>query len=71
MKGRINEKEVKTNGERLTIVEVAYVMETISAILNTFSSNRTIASKRFFWRDSGLKWIYRFSYSLHLGSKSI
>ena len=63
--------EGETDGEKLTIVGIADVMETTSAILNISSSNGTVALRRALWGDSGLKWICRSSYPLHLGSKSI
>ena len=71
MEGETDGREGETDGERLTIIGVAYVMETTSAILNTSSFNGTIALRRSLWGDSGLKWICRSSYLLHLGSKSI
>ena len=43
MEGETDEIEGETDGERLKIVGVVYVMETTSAILNTSSSNGTVA----------------------------
>ena len=55
MEGKTDRIEGETNGERLTIVCIEYVMETTSAILNTSSSNGTVAPRRSFQRYSGLK----------------
>lgn len=43
IEGETDGMEKETDGERLTIVEVVYVIETTSVILNTFFSNRTVA----------------------------
>ena len=43
MEGETEEIEGETDGEKLTIVEVAYVLKTTPAILITSSSNRIIA----------------------------
>ena len=55
MKRETNGMEGETDGKRLTIIGIAYIMETISAILNTSSSNETVALRRSLRRDSGLK----------------
>lgn len=43
IEGKTDRREEKTDRKRLTIVGVAYVMKTTSAILNIFSSNETVA----------------------------
>ena len=70
MEGETNEIEGETDGERLTIVGIAYVIETTSAIPNIFSFNRTVAPDGRFG-NSRLKWICRFTYPLYLNSKFI
>lgn len=55
MERETDRKKGETDRERLTIVGVAYIMETTSTILNTSSFNRTVALKRSLQRDSGLK----------------
>lgn len=55
IKGKTNEKKEETDEKRLTIIRVAYVIEMTSAILNTSSSNRTVAPRQLFQRDCRLK----------------
>ena len=49
MEEKIDGMEGETDREKLTIVGVADVMETTSAIFNTSSSNRTVALRRLFF----------------------
>ena len=60
MEGETDGMDGETDGERLTIapsvlVWVADVMETASAILNTSSSNGTVALRRTLRGDARLK----------------
>ena len=71
MEEKTNKMEGKINGERLMIVRVEYVIETTFAILNTSSSNGTVATRQSLRGNSRLKWICRSFYPLYLGSKSI
>lgn len=55
MEGKTEEIGRETDRERLTIVGIANIIKTASAILNTSFFNRTVALRRLLWRDFGLK----------------
>lgn len=56
IEGETNGKKWETDRKRLTIVGIAYIIETTSTILNISFFNKTVTPKPLFWKNFGFKW---------------